>query len=87
MSLSFEVFFSLGSGSYDLQIIKRKKPHQNPQYFFLQGSNLVQKVDGVKSEYNSKVGRLCIFLLLTDIALLDGPNVFLVDIKVHICNV
>lgn len=37
---------------------KKKKTHQNPQYFFLKGSNFVQKVDGIKSESDSAVGSL-----------------------------
>lgn len=56
-------FFSppLGSGS---MICTSKKPggaHQNPQYFFLKGSNFVQKLDCMKTEYNSNTDRLLCF--------------------------
>ena len=52
--------------------------------FSTMDSNFVQKVEGVKSE--DIICRLCVFQVLTDTALLDGTNVFLVDIKVHVCN-
>ena len=84
MSFAFEGFFFplLRIRNRDLQI--EKKAHERPNILNLKDSNFVQKVEGVKSE--DIICRLCVFQVLTDTALLDGTNVFLVDIKVHVCN-
>lgn len=77
-----------GSGSYDLQKRKEKKKKliRTPNIF----SSKVQIV--FKRWMASSLSLIlqlavCICLLLTDTTLLDVSNVFLVDIKVHICSV
>lgn len=47
----------------------------------------VQNLDCVMSEYNFNLGKLYIFVFLIDTVLIEVGNIFLVDMKVHTCDV